>query len=204
MNRRNFIRAGGLALFGSLATPAVAGSFAGGSLGKGGDKQAAIHLALAHFGVSEEELKKVMTVALEKGGDYADLFFEHTFYNNIGLQDGTVNRCSSNIDFGMGVRVLAGDQSGYAYVENVSLDEMIKAARTAARIAADGKVKKPINLTEKAITKNYYAINTPWESVIIKDKMPYLQKLNDKIFSLDKRVQKVNASLSDKTSHVLF
>ena len=204
MNRRNFIRAGGMALLGSLATPTVAGSLAGESaLGKG-DNQAAISLALAHFGVSEEDLKKVMAVALEKGGDYADLFFEHTFYNNIGLQDGAVNRCSSNIDFGMGVRVLAGDQSGYAYVENVSLDEMIKAARTAARIAADGKVKKPVNLTEKPITKNYYAINTPWESVIIKDKMPYLQKLNDKVFSLDKRVQKVNASLSDETSHILF
>ena len=84
MNRRNFIRAGGMALLGSLATPTVAGSLAGESaLGKG-DKQAAISLALAHFGVSEEDLKKVMAVALEKGGDYADLFFEHTLYNNIG------------------------------------------------------------------------------------------------------------------------
>lgn len=44
------------------------------------------------------------------------------------LQDGEVNRCNSYIDFGMGVRVLAGDQSGYAYVENVTLDEMLKVA----------------------------------------------------------------------------
>ena len=71
---------------------------------------------------------------MEKGGDYADLFFEHSYRNNVGLQDGAVNRASSNIDFGMGVRVLAGDQTGYAYVENVTLDEMLKAARTAARI----------------------------------------------------------------------
>ena len=45
--------------------------------------------------------------ALEKGGDYADLFFEHSYSSNIGLQDGAVNRASSNIDFGMGVRVLS-------------------------------------------------------------------------------------------------
>ncbi|NDV57263.1 TldD/PmbA family protein [Bacteroides sp. 519] len=203
MDRRNFLRTGGLALIGSLATPAVAGSFGGSALGNG-DKQAAISLAMAHFGVTEQDLKKVLTVALEKGGDYADLFFEHTFYNNIGLQDGAVNRCSSNIDFGVGVRVLSGDQSGYAYVENVSLNDMVKAARTAARIASDGKAKTPVNLTEKPITKNYYSITTPWESVILKDKMPYLQKLNDKVFSLDKRVQKVSASLSDQTSHILF
>lgn len=202
MDRRNFLRAGSLAFLGSLATPSIAGSLSGSATG--GNQKAAISLAFAHFGVTEEELKKVLATALEKGGDYADLFFEHTFYNYVGLQDGEVNRCNSNIDFGVGVRVLAGDQSGYAYVENVSLDEMLKAARTAARIAMDGKAKKPVNLTEKPITKNYYAISTPWETVIIKDKIPYLQKLNNKVFSLDKRVQKVNASLNDQTSHILF
>lgn len=51
-------------------------------------------------------MKKVLAAALEKGGDYADLFFEHSYRNNIGLQDGAVNRASSNIDFGMGVRVI--------------------------------------------------------------------------------------------------
>ena len=86
-----------------------------------------------YFKVSEGDLRKVLAAALEKGGDYADLFFEHSYRNNVGLQDGAVNRASSNIDFGMGVRVLSGDQTGYAYVENVSLDEMLKAARTAAR-----------------------------------------------------------------------
>lgn len=202
MDRRNFLRAGSLAFLGSLATPSIAGSLSGSATG--GNQKATISLVFAHFGVTEEELKKVLATALEKGGDYADLFFEHTFYNYVGLQDGEVNRCNSNIDFGVGVRVLAGDQSGYAYVENVSLEEMLKAARTAAHIAMDGKAKKPVNLTEKPITKNYYSISTPWENIIIKDKIPYLQKLNDKVFSLDKRVQKVTASLNDQTSHILF
>lgn len=69
----------------------------------------------------------------------------------MGLQDGAVNRASSNIDFGMGVRVLAGDQTGYAYVENVTLDEMLKAARTAARIATGSANTTAINLTEKRV-----------------------------------------------------
>ena len=36
-----------------------------------------------------QDLKKVMAVALEKGGDYADLYFEHTFNNSVSLMDGT-------------------------------------------------------------------------------------------------------------------
>lgn len=202
MDRRNFLRTGGLALLGSLAAPSLAETITG-SLG-GNNQKAAVSAALAHFGVTEQDLKKVLVAALEKGGDYADLFFEHTFNNSISLQDGAVNRSSANIDYGIGVRVLSGDQSGYAYVEDVTLDEMLKAARTAARIASGSRTTKPVNLTEKRITKNYYAVTTPWETVVLKDKMPYLQKLNDKIFALDKRVQKVSASLVDSTSHVLF
>lgn len=104
----------------------------------------------------------------------------------------------------MGVRVLAGDQTGYAYVEGVTMEEMLRAARTAARIASSGKAGKSVGLTEKTIAKSRYAVTEPWEDVSVKAKIPYLEKLNEKIFSLDNRVRKVQASLSDSTSHVLF
>ena len=115
MDRRNFLRTGGMALLGSLAAGSVLAmpSSAKGAMG-GGDQKAALLSAMNHFGVSEENMRKVLAAALEKGGDYADLFFEHTFTNVIGLKDGAVNSCNSYIDFGMGVRVLAGDQSGFA------------------------------------------------------------------------------------------
>ena len=204
MDRRNFLRTGGMAVLGSLAMPSLAmpGSVRG-ALG-GADSKSAVAAAANHFGVTEADLKKVMAVALEKGGDYADLYFEHTFNNSVSLMDGKVNNCGSNIDFGMGVRVLSGDQSGYAYVEGVTLEEMLRAARTAARIASSGRAGKPVGLTEKTIARSRYAVATPWEDVGVKEKIPYLEKLNEKIFSLDNRVRKVQAYLQDSTSHVLF
>ena len=199
-NRRDFIKTGGMVMFGSLAAPSLLGN----SLNSANSNAANFSLALNHFGVSESDIQKVLVAALEKGGDYADLFFEHTYRNSIGLQDGEVNRASSNIDFGMGVRVLSGDQTGYAYVENITLDEMINAARTAARIANSSSIAAPVNLTEKPIKHNYYAVQTAWDDIAVKDKTPYLQKLNDRIFELDSRVTKVSASLGDTTSHILF
>ena len=199
-NRRDFIKTGGMVMLSSIAVP----SFLGGCAGSPEDKAAGISFALNHFGLSESDMKKVLNAALEKGGDYADLFFEHSYRNNIGLQDGAVNRASSNIDFGMGVRVLSGDQTGYAYVENISLDEMLKAARTAARIANGAAGKGPAKLTEELIVNNFYGVQTPWDEISVKEKTPYLQKLNDQIFALDKRVHKVMASLGDTTSHILF
>ena len=140
-------------MLGSLAVPSFLGSCTGNKV----DQATGISFAQNHFGVSESDMKKVLAAALEKGGDYADLFFEHSYRNNIGLQDGAVNRASSNIDFGMGVRVLAGDQTGYAYVENVTLDEMLKAARTAKHMSqqalADviGKSLNTVGLYERGL-----------------------------------------------------
>ena len=196
MERRDFLKRGGMALAGAVLLPNWLESCGNGS------KEGA-SLMLSHFGVSESDLKKVIAVALEKGGDYADLFFEHTFSNYLSLRDGAVNRASSDIDFGMGVRVVNGDQTGYAYVENITLNEMLAAARTASRIATSGNKAKPVDISEKTFS-NYYPILQSWEDVSVKDKKPYLQKLNDRCFALDSKVSKVMASLSDDTSYILF
>lgn len=205
MDRRNFLKTGGIALLGSLATGSAMALTTPGALGgKGADKKTAVALAMNHFGVSEADLKKVLAAALEKGADYADLFFEHTITNSIHMMDGEVNNSHSNIDYGVGVRVQIGTQRGYAYVENFTLEDMLQAARTAACIASADKGNKPLNLTEKELKKNYYSIASTWEEVSLKDKMPYLQKLNNRIFALDKRVHKVQVTQNDITSHIFF
>lgn len=160
--------------------------------------------SLAHFMVCEDDLKKILAAALEKGGDYADLFFEHTCNNTVGLRDGEVNTASSGIEYGVGVRVLAGDQTGYAFVENTNLEDILKAAKTAARIANDVSSAHLPPFSVKVPTVNYYPVGFSWEEVSLKQKMPYIQKLNDRIFALDARVNKVMVSLSDVSSYILF
>lgn len=158
---------------------------------------------LNHFKLTTADLQAVLAEALKKGGDYADLFFEHTFNNNISLRDGEVNRASSNIDYGVGIRVLVGDQTGYAYVEDTSLDRMMEAARTAANIATMSKDVNPVQIKASEFS-NYYKINKSWQSVSVADKKEFVEQLNHRIFELDERVIKASVSLSDSTSYILF
>ena len=44
------------------------------------------------FGITDALCRKVLAAALAKGGDYADLYFEHTIGNWIILEDGKVSR----------------------------------------------------------------------------------------------------------------
>jgi TldD protein len=158
---------------------------------------------MKYFGVTDEDLKKVIAEALSGGGSYADLYFENTLSNNLSLRDGAVNSASSDVDFGMGVRVLSDDRTGYAYTENITLADMLKVAKTAANIANSKACIPPIQIREKTY-KNHYPVEQRWEDSTIRDKAPYLQKLNDRIFELDSNVDKVNVSLSDSSSCILF
>jgi len=158
---------------------------------------------LDHFEVTPEMLQKVISEAMSKGGDYADLFFEHRIANTLALEDGIVNRAYSNVDYGMGVRVLKGDQTGFAYTENISLEEMLDAAKTAASIAGDPVTFKQDGLLEK-IPADYYRISRKWEDASVEEKVPYLQQINSRVFELDGKVTKVSASLADETAYVLF
>ena len=66
------------------------------------------------FKVSEAQLQTLAATALAHGGDYSDLYFEHTTYFNLLLKDGVVSSGGFHTDFGVGIRVLKGEKTGYA------------------------------------------------------------------------------------------
>ena len=197
LKRREFIRLSGITVAGSLVVPSLLHSCKGVPV----SQSAAGYLD--HFEVTRELLQKVIRTAMEKGGDYADLYFEHTIEHYTSLEDGKVNSSYSNIGYGVGIRVLKGDQTGYAYSEDVSAEAMLKAARTAANIADSSSGFAPVDVSE-LVHPEYYPVITSWENTSVKDKIPFIQRLNDNVFAADKRVTKVNAILGDNSSYVLF
>ncbi len=197
VGRREFIKTGGAVVAGSIIIPPFLKSCQGIQISENVKKY------LDHFEVTTEILQKVIAVAMSKGGDYADLFFEHKATNGLSLEDGKVNRAYSNVDFGVGIRVLKGDQTGFAYTENITLDDMLNAAKLAANIANENKTFNAGAISEK-IPASYYNISKKWDDTSVKDKVPYVQKINDKVFALDEKVVKVNAFMNDETSYVLF
>ncbi|MGQ9620255.1 MAG: TldD/PmbA family protein [Bacteroidales bacterium] len=196
-NRREFIKLGGITIAGSVMISPFLKSCKGIKLSERAGSY------LNHFEVTVNQLEEVIRTAMGKGADYADLFFEHTLENYASLEDRKVNSAYSNINFGVGIRVLKGDQTGYAFSEDLNKEAMLKAARTAANIADSAGRVLPVNIDEYAIP-DYYPVKVPWEDTSVKDKVPFLQKVNDKIFELDNNVTKVNATIGDSTSYILF
>src|SRR6516165_9563 len=93
---------------------------------------------LERFGLSGGALEGVLGTALERRADWADCYFELASVQTASLEDGVVKKATRNVRQGVGVRVLAGARSGYAYSDEVSLERLELAARTARVIADHG------------------------------------------------------------------
>lgn len=202
INRRDFLKTGAVTAAGAAILPQfLAQCTSAPAQASGGNLT--LNDYLNHFGVTQEMIQQVIAQGLSKGGDYCDVYFQHVIGNYIGLEDNAVNRAYSDVSFGVGIRVLKDDQTGYSFSEEITIEAMKSAARTAANIATSSAKVAPVAF-ESPKLPNYYTIKTPWEEVSINEKIPYLQKINEKVFAQDNRIIKSNVSFSDETSYVLF
>src|SRR6185436_8680106 len=88
------------------------------------------------FGVSERDMERYLSEALSAGGDYADLYFEYVATTSVHLEESIVKNATQGVMLGVGVRVLAGERTGYAYSGDLSPAKVLHAARVAACIAS--------------------------------------------------------------------
>ena len=116
------------------------------------------------FGISDALCQKVLAEALSRGGDFADLYFEHTISNWIILEDGKVSRAFSDVALGVGIRTVKGDQVGYGFTQELNERSMLNAAAIAATIASGPRVKPAAKLSWLE-TKNYYPLEKPLTAV---------------------------------------
>ncbi len=162
------------------------------------------HWFETQLGVTPEKLRRVLEEALSRGGTYADLFFEYSTRQSVVLEDGIVKSSSVALIVGMGVRVLQGDQTGYAYSENLELSAMLHAARSASAIAAHGSVRSSeIAAFSQQVPPNYYPVQRTANDVVLKEKIRLLQGAEASALSHDERIIRVTVAVVDSLTHTM-
>ena len=156
----------------------------------------------AALGVTTEVLNSVLKAAMSRGGDDCDLYFEHSSSTSVVLTDGTVNQASTQVTLGMGVRVRAGEQVGYAYSEDLAPEALRTAARTAAGIAQSAA---PQSIPTPAAIElpNHYPVVQPWDHVEIATRVQMVRDWEQAAFARDDRIKRVEVSLSDAAKVVM-
>ncbi len=155
-----------------------------------------------NFGVTPELYREVLAIALENGGDWADLYFQHGTSMSLSLEDDVVNKARTQIDLGVGIRVVVGDQTGYAFTESLDRKSMIHAARTAAGVAKSAAKVPEQNVT--VIPPAHYYDAVDWVSVDVARVMPLLNQVNESTRAKDPRVERVSVSFESSQNVVML
>ena len=158
--------------------------------------------SFAEFGIDEATLARILGRALLRGGDAADLYFQRRRSLRFALEDGAVNRAFAGVELGVGVRVVIGDQVGYAYTEELSEEAMGRAAETAASVATSGRAGERPRAFSVPSRASYYKGRV--EEASAAGCLPLLERLNQEALARDKRIKKVNISVGDAQDEILI
>jgi len=157
------------------------------------------------YGVTTHDLEAYLAAALSRGGDYADIYFEHKINYSIVFEEQIVKTATKAVNVGVGIRVLSGEKTGYAYSEELDRVNILKAARTAALIASKSSSGGRIGIDAPAIREhNLYSIPLLSTDLGIQQKIALLQEANQSARAYDPRIHQVQASYIDETKHVLI
>ena len=167
-------------------------------------------MAQSYFPFQPEDLQRVLSAALSRGGDYADIFLEDTVIRSIELQDGMVSQAVQTVLYGAGIRVLREEQTGYAYTMDLTMPAMLRAAQYAASIGQYGDHSAlPLSVqtsrgTSTAPTRQE-SLSLPVPEVMLPQQVrDTLMRIDQAAHEQDPRIVRVKASLNQRTQHLHF
>jgi TldD protein len=155
--------------------------------------------------IDEAVVAQILSRALRRGGELADVFCERRSSVSYRLQDGRIHDGSIGVAFGIGIRVIAGESVGYAYSDDLNLEALLEAADAASLIArrtSAGGVRpqtlpgKPAS-PEQSLYDESRANHAPQANYVA-----LLERADSAARAFDNRVVAVNAHLTDELQEV--
>ena len=155
------------------------------------------------FAITVRDLEAYLSDALASGGDYADLYFEYLASSSISIDESIVKSAMRGVSLGVGVRVISGERTGYAYSDDLEPAKIRKACRIAGMIAnGPSKVAKS-GLAEGQRRDLYPMLSTPAEEAL-EDRVALVERADKAARAYDARVFQVQASYVDHVRHLLI
>ena len=155
------------------------------------------------FNIDEVVMESLLATALGRGGDFAELYFEHRRSGAILFEDRQVKSAQAAIVQGVGIRVVKGDAIGYAYSEDLSREAMRRAAETAGQISEGGHAPGPIDVTPTHYAADRYAVATPTTAEPPESKVALLRRSDAAARRFDPSIVRVNCGILDEEKRIL-
>ena len=154
--------------------------------------------------LDDETLARVLSAALSTGAEFAEIFASDWRGTGVGLDDGRIEQLSTGRNRGAGIRVIAGETTGFAHTADLSEAGLIAAARVAADAARQGGGgTRVISLDERA-RRVVSPIDIDPSTIGKAAKVDLLRRVDEAARSAGGAITQVSAGYSDGRTHIVI
>jgi TldD protein len=152
--------------------------------------------------LDESLVREVLRAALSSGGRFAEIFAEERRSTSIRLDDRRIEDLTRGLDRGAGIRVIAGDTTGYAYSNRLDREAVLEAARAAAA-AARGTGREEVVDLRRAEPEVVHEVQKPAADVPADRKVAWVQEADHAARSHGAEVRQVVVGYGDAVQRLL-
>lgn len=153
--------------------------------------------------IPKGDLQEVLAIALANGGDFADVFLERKRTTAVFGEDSKIERVNTGLDIGAGIRVLSGENTAYAYTNDLSREGLSSAARIASHAAQGNKQDIQLDLREPRVAPPFEIKRRPVD-VPIEEKVQLVSEADRAARAVDERIRQVSVSYGDVIQEVVI
>lgn len=150
------------------------------------------------------EIERALTQLMRPGVDYADLYFQILRNESWMLEDSVVRNAAASTSQGVGVRALAGEQTGFAFADELALPALTQAANAAGAIARSGRSGQVNALVGNQGAPGRYQPIDPAGTLDADAKVALLHHADKIARDADPRVVRVTVSLAGSSDTMLI
>ena len=152
--------------------------------------------------IDRELLKKALAVALEKGGDFADIFAEQSEYNWV-IADDKKLKTDRSAESGLGIRVVRNHNTFYAITDSFSEDKILTLAAY-VRDAAGGNSNRDIKLDLREESNQWpFAFMIPPRDADIARKVACVKEAEDQAWTAP-NIKQVTTRFADQQRQIML
>ena len=153
--------------------------------------------------VDPDVISRVLAKGRSTGAEFAEIFVEDKRSTSAGLDDNKVEQVNSGRDRGAGIRVIAGETTGFAHTSDLSERGLLAAAEAAAQAARQGDGGVHTIALQPLLRHPVNSVRTFPDSVAKATKVELLMRANDAARSLDSAIVQVSAGYGDSIKRIL-
>ncbi len=159
---------------------------------------------LAPANLDHARLGNVFDAMSQRALDYADLYFQLSQQEIWNLEDSIITSGGFHIDRGVGVRAISGEKTGFAYADQIDLDNLLQCANAVKGIATQNEHIKMARPAFTPIqTPAHYAGINPLKGMEKQQKIALLHLVDETARRMSPFVTQVNANLSAVYEEIL-